>query len=564
MDPPIVFIDKLSPLRAHIRWISDDTEQATKYVILVNDSEWAEVSINTNTYIITGLTPNQNYTFVVREFFQSGTNVQYIDSIGIYKSVKTVYSSGITPEVSTIDPEAMTDPEAMAFSALNVLGIPNAVDNTLYSFVEATKYGTDIDEIYMHHGVINLYSNQLVLVKKVDGTFHTIGGNTIFNLRGLESFNHLDPFVSNLDEELSPHYVLNTFLSRKQSNIKKIALTEGTGVVLLENGEVWTWGGGLPFKTVTGDEDYLSMVEVTSNFHTINDGESDQDLKNNGWSIKNIIGLAYQYIVHLQDEHGHDKLCLIGLDYKGGNFSGYFDGTTQESYHYFALLKENSSIQILLNISNILNNRLQDLQGYYDSFRFKVNEKWYGYALHFNPTEYISQIDGETDVESFINPFTGEFYVDYDDIDTSSTWMGEVFAQPLTELTVLNDFLAANTEAVSVKSTSEKTVFYVNKDLYVTAKYASSGGYGTQNDDGLNTFTKVTGMTLGLGGEPGSDLRNVEWGDIANVELLINNLYGLLITTSDVLTASITTPVAPNNNMYVMFSENSRCKLRLK
>ena len=550
MAPPIVFIDKLSPLRAHIRWISDDTEQATKYVILVNDSEWAEVSNNTNTYIITGLTPNQNYTFVVREFFLSGRNVQYIDSIGIHKSVKTVYSSGITPEVSTIDPEAR--------AALNVLGIPNAVDNTLYSFVEATKYGTDIDEIYMHHGVINLYSNQLVLVKKVDGTFHTIGGNTIFNLRGLESFNHLDPndSVFRIDEELSPHYVLNTFLSRKQSNIKKIALTEGTGVVLLENNEVWTWGGGLPFKTVTGDEEYLSMVDVTSNFHTINNGESDQDLRNDGWSIKNIIGLAYQYIVHLQDEHGHDKLCLIGLDYKGGNFSGYFDGTTQESYHYFALLKENSSIQILLNISNILNNRIQDLQGYYDSFRFKVNEKWYGYALHFNPTEYISQIDGETDVDSYEN---------YWGTDSSSTWMGGVFTQPLTELTVLNDFLAANTEAVSVKSTTEETVFYVNKDLYVTAKYASSGEYGTQNDDGLNAFTKVTGMTLGLGGEtPGSDLRSVEWGDIANVELLINNLYGLLITTSDVLTASITTPVAPNNNMYVMLSENSRCKLRLK
>lgn len=551
MAPPIVFIDKLSPLRAHIRWISDDTEQATKYVILVNDSEWAEVSNNTNTYIITGLTPNQNYTFVVREFFLSG---QYIDSNGIHKSVKTVYSSGITPEDGTIDPEAR--------AALNVLGIPNAVDNTLYSFEEATKYGTDIDEIYMHHGVINFYSNQLVLVKKVDGTFHTIGGNTIFNLRGLESFNHLDPdeSVFRIDEELSPHYVLNTFLSRNQSNIKKIALTEGTGVVLLENGEVWTWGGGLPFKTVTVDENYLSMVDVTLNFHTINVDGVDQDLKINGWSIKNIIGLAYQYIVHLQDEYGNDKLCLIGLDYKGGNFSGYFDDNQQESYHYFALLKENSSIQLeYLNEPN----RLQDLQGYYDSFRFKVDGKWYGYALHFNPTEYISQDEnGETDVESFLNPYTNEFW---NDIDSSSTWMGGVFTQPLTELTVLNDFLAANTEAVSVKSTTEETVFYVNKDLYVTAKYASSGEYGTQNDDGLNEFTKVTGMTLGLGAEtPGSDLRNVEWGDIANVELLINDLYGLLITTSDVLTASITTPVAPNNNMYVMFSENSRCKLRLK
>ena len=108
-----------------------------------------------------------------------------IDSIGVYKDKKTLYSAGTT--------FAESDPD---YSGMGVFGLGDGATNeTTYSFVEATEYGRDVDEIYLHQSNIT----ELVLVKKTDGMFYTIGRNTSYNLRGIQvqCYCHI-VYVSNL------------------------------------------------------------------------------------------------------------------------------------------------------------------------------------------------------------------------------------------------------------------------------------------------------------------------------------------------------------------------------
>ena len=141
-------------------------------------------------------------------------------------------------------------------------------------------------------------------------------------------------------------------------------------------------------------------------------------------------------------------------------------------------------------------------------------------------------------------------------------WMGATdFNQTLTELDLLNDFLNTNPTAVQIQSTTGVTGFYLNNELWVIAEYASWGEYGTQDLDDLRVFTKVNGMTYLNDTSKGTYLSNVTG---TYVEFHLQNFYGLFITTSPVFdTNSITTPVAPNNNVYVMVKKNVWCKLNI-
>ena len=167
-----------------------------KFIILVNNVEWAEVSNVTSTYIIRGLTPNKHYSIIVRKVF---TNTTYIDSVGIHKTVKTVYSGGTT------DPVEFDE----GFNTLFGYG-ENIQLDTRYNFQQATEYGQDVDKIYMIPSGydVNLPFTNLVLVKKTDGTFHTIGRNTSNNLRGIIPFNS-DLTVN--EYQLVPNAFLNHF-----------------------------------------------------------------------------------------------------------------------------------------------------------------------------------------------------------------------------------------------------------------------------------------------------------------------------------------------------------------
>jgi hypothetical protein len=419
--------------------------------------------------------------------------------------VKTVYSGGTTDPVNIDD----------GFNTL--FGYGDSIQfNTRYNFQQATEYGQDVDKIYMISSGYYVPYTCLVLVKKTDGTFHTMGRNTSNNLRGIIPFNS-DLTVN--EYQLVPNAFLNTY---EPHEIKTFAMSTTYGVILLKNGEVWAWGD-TPF--VSNTDNVTSLIDVTSRFYEISydNGLNITDLRNTGWYIENILGLSYQCIVHLKNPNGEEKLCLIGTDTLQSNFSGYNTSTIEYNYTF---LVQNNEINSLL-----INSTIQDLQGHAFSFKFKVNGLWYGFTFLYEQEKQY---------------FTHE-------------WMGTSdYNSPLKELELLNSFLSNNPNAVRVESFGEKTAFYVGDELWLMASFSSIGEYGTQDNEPLTVFTKVDGMTLNTG----TDLSNVS-GTFS--EFLIHESYGLFITTSSVFdTDSITTPVAPNKNIYFMKSPNNTGQLRIK
>jgi len=494
-SPPTVTKGEITLNTIQIEWTPESNGDAKliKYAVLVDNVIVDDtISATANSYTITSLEPNTDYTIIVRKVTSLGNS----DSSGVFDITRNVYIAGNNDQLGT---ESST-------------------------FELTTFFGVDVDKVY---GT----GHDWAIVKTLGGVYYSVGpGKSYYHGRLGNVTSVQEGYSAVYNDHLNNHNQDNIHDPTKQ--IKSIGLLENGVVALLENGQVWHYGeGGRGMK-------YKYSRPSFSEFILDDGGESPyKSYLDIGWVIKNVYGYEDSIVAHLVRGNEH-KVTFIGRNTQQFGFDENiidFNGINSTSDK---IVRENTKLNELLIGKSVI-----EIHTTSRLLRINIDGVWYGLGTHQFCSSYPIT---DTRYSDSASNWTGRIWTAE---DIATLWYSSSYpATDIVELEYLNSFLASlPSDSYLVESKHYSTCIYTPSTgkFHIMSPQSSYGAWGNNTVSWIQTrtsFVEIPEMNLNNIGNA-NDLANLT-GTFVSYHHLSN--IGLFVTQTSTGFETVKTLILPS------------------